>query len=481
MSAEIIARTPAAPLTFTAEQRQMIRDSFANGATDGEFAVLMEIAKARRLNPLLRQIHFVKRWSAQGFVWAVQVSIDGLRAIAERTGLYAGQDEPEFIENPDGSLKLCKVRVWRKDWPRPAVGIAHWDEYVQTTKDKQTGKVRPNEMWARMRHVMLAKCAEALALRKAFPEDMSGLYTGDEMGQAENVEVQQHAPYLAPGTPPAAALPAPPTWADDLARCATLRDVRACYTAAASTDRDNRAQADDVRAWLAEHSVIATAAEVTALLATLPDDALVILDDIHADEEHPVPVRIERVARRVARTRSTWDAHSADVASKIVARSYAHATGTDLKAAGAALKRAIESGDDTDPTPPTGTDGPAREPGSDDGDDGSAAAYEAHRAAQGEARAQVTELRIVRDESSDPCVTSAAAWREHLATERGTWGVRGSFRKRERAFAAEGVLHDREAATLRRLAELKESDPMGFLYCTTKREREASQRKDKAA
>ena len=117
-----VGRELAAALEFTPEQRQMIRDSFANGASDEEFAVLMEIAKARRLNPLLRQIHFVSRWDSQKHrsVWSAQVSIDGLRAIAERTGLYAGQDEPEFSENPDGTLKLCKVRVYRKDWPRPA-------------------------------------------------------------------------------------------------------------------------------------------------------------------------------------------------------------------------------------------------------------------------------------------------------------------------------------------------------------------------
>lgn len=178
-------RASATPLVFTEEQRRIIRDTYANGASDSEFAVLMEVAKTRRLNPLLRQIHFVKRWTPKGDVWTVQAAIDGLRAIAERTGLYAGQDEPEFTED-DGGLKFCKVRVYRKDWPRPAVGIAYFSEYVQTTRDKQTGKTRPNEMWGRMPHTMLAKCAEALALRKAFPEDMGGLYTGDEMGQAEN-------------------------------------------------------------------------------------------------------------------------------------------------------------------------------------------------------------------------------------------------------------------------------------------------------
>jgi phage recombination protein Bet len=185
-----------APLDFTEEQRQLIRDTFANGCSDAEFAVLMEVARARRLNPLFRQIHFVQRWDSDKhrMVWAAQASIDGLRAIAQRTGLYQGQDEPEFVEHDDGTLKLCKVRVWRKDWPRPAVGVAYWNEYVQTTRDKHTGKLRPTAMWARMPHVMLAKVAEAIALRKAFPEDMAGLYTTDEMAQAMSAPLPAQAP-----------------------------------------------------------------------------------------------------------------------------------------------------------------------------------------------------------------------------------------------------------------------------------------------
>lgn len=192
---------PSAQFEFTDEQRRIIRDSYANGASDEEFAVLMEIARARRLNPLLRQIHFVHRWDGEKarHVWSAQVSIDGLRAIAERTGRYAGQDEPEFVEHPDGTLKLCRVRVWRSDWPRPAVGVAYWTEYVQSIRDRQTGRPRPVALWGRMPRTMLAKCAEALALRKAFPEDVGGLYTPDEMGQAQN-----DAPHLAAVPPPRA-------------------------------------------------------------------------------------------------------------------------------------------------------------------------------------------------------------------------------------------------------------------------------------
>lgn len=186
-------------LDLTPEQWQMVRDTLANGANERDFVPLMEMAKARRLNPLLRQIHFVERWDGvKGRkVWAVQVSIDGLRAIAERTGLYAGQDEPEFVDGPEGPTGLpvaCKVKVYRKDWSRPAVGLAYWTEAVQVTRDKATGKERPNAMWGRMPRLMLAKVAEAMAIRKAFPEDTSGLYTGDEIAPAEEVEVTEDKP-----------------------------------------------------------------------------------------------------------------------------------------------------------------------------------------------------------------------------------------------------------------------------------------------
>jgi len=163
---------------FTPDQEQMIRDMFLNGAPKEEAAILMELAKVRRLNPITKQIHFVKRWDSgkKREVWAAQVGIDGFRSIAERTGRYDGQDEPEYEYKKDGSLLLCRVRVYRRDWSRPAVGVAHWDEYVQMKKEGG-----PNAMWSRGKHFMLAKCAEAIAFRKAFPEDMSGLYTPEEM------------------------------------------------------------------------------------------------------------------------------------------------------------------------------------------------------------------------------------------------------------------------------------------------------------
>lgn len=206
-AADIIEYTHIAPaplaarLEFTPEQREMIKNTFARGATDAEFAVLMEVASLRRLNPFLQQIYFVKRSSRVGYgdaarwvdVWAYQVSIDGLRAIAERTRRYDGQDEAEYEYEPDGkTLRACRVRVYKKGISRPFVGRVFFSEYVQTTKGGG-----PTKFWAEKPHVMIAKCAEAVAFRKAFPEDMSGLYVAEEL-QAEPRDLNAAVP------PPAA-------------------------------------------------------------------------------------------------------------------------------------------------------------------------------------------------------------------------------------------------------------------------------------
>lgn len=189
-------------IRFTDEEKRVILETCCNGATPAEARALIAIAEARGMSPILGECYFVKRWDSQRRqeVWSVQAAIDSLRIKAEQTGLYAGQDEPEYEHNERGEVILARVRVWRKDWPRPAVGVARWSEYVQTTKDGT-----PTRFWERMPHNQLAKCAEALALRKAFPAVLSKVYTPEEMAQADNevpapapfVRVEQPAPQLA--------------------------------------------------------------------------------------------------------------------------------------------------------------------------------------------------------------------------------------------------------------------------------------------
>jgi phage recombination protein Bet len=218
-------RTEQEPLRFTAEQEAMILNTYAPGASKEEFDVLMETAKARRVNPILRQVFFVQRYDTEKkrTVWAVQVSIDGLRAMADRSGLYAGQDEPEYLTNEKGELECCKVRVYRSDWPRPVVGVAYWSECVQKTREGGATK-----FWREKPRLMLAKCAEAQALRKAFPEDTGGIYIEDEMPLPALSEVTSNqqdtgsrseradaANDNAPETKPSPELPAPAAKASD--------------------------------------------------------------------------------------------------------------------------------------------------------------------------------------------------------------------------------------------------------------------------
>jgi phage recombination protein Bet len=181
-------------VNFNEDQIKLIKSQIAPKATDSELQLFLYQAKRTGLDPLTRQIYAIHRACKENvngaWVWvnkmSIQTSIDGFRVIAERSGDYAGQDEPIFTEE-DAKLISCKVTVYRfrGDVRYPAaVGVAYWSEYVQTDKENN-----PSGLWKKMPHTMLSKVAEALALRKAYPQDLSGLYTSDEMNQADEVKI----------------------------------------------------------------------------------------------------------------------------------------------------------------------------------------------------------------------------------------------------------------------------------------------------
>lgn len=173
---------------MTREQVELLKRTIAKGTTDDEFALFMNTSKRLGLDPFARQVFAVKRWDndKRDYVMTTQVSIDGFRLVAARTGEDNGQDGPYWC-GPDGVWVdvwtsndppvAAQVTVFRKGREKPYRGVVRFKAYCQTKKDGGL-----NSMWSKMGAEQLAKCAEAQALRKGFPE-LSGVYIPEEMAR----------------------------------------------------------------------------------------------------------------------------------------------------------------------------------------------------------------------------------------------------------------------------------------------------------
>ena len=185
---------------FNSDQLAVIKAQIAPRCTDVELAYFIEVCKQTGLSPFTREIYAISRdvWNPSTKKkepkMTIQVSIDGLRKRAANSGAYGGSET--FWCGPDGQwadvwLKpvpptAAKTIVYRLGSPQPFVGVARFDAYKQEFNGKLSG------LWDKMPDVMLGKCSEALALRKAFPEQTAGLYASEEMDQADTVEVHPH-------------------------------------------------------------------------------------------------------------------------------------------------------------------------------------------------------------------------------------------------------------------------------------------------
>ena len=175
----------AGSMEWTREQVELIKITVARNTSDSQLKLFLYTCKKTGLDPLAKQIHCIVRQTNKGPVMSIQTAIDGYRLVADRSGKYAGNDDPIY-DNEDTPRK-ASVTVYKMVGSQRCgfTATARWSQYF------------PGEaqgfMWKKMPHLMLGKCAEALALRKAFPAELSGLYTHDEMAQAQ-VEIVAEPP-----------------------------------------------------------------------------------------------------------------------------------------------------------------------------------------------------------------------------------------------------------------------------------------------
>lgn len=179
-------------LGWTRDQLKIIYGKMPQGVPVEEAFAFLSRARQLGLDPMSGQIilqsHTMKQTGEVRYTTIV--GIDGYRSMAIRTGLYAPGDDTVFKYKDDGTLYSATVYVKRyhpesNQWNQFSA-TAMYDEYCVMIWDKETRQRKPTQMWEKMGHTMLEKCAEAKALRRGFPETLAGLYTLEELAQTQN-------------------------------------------------------------------------------------------------------------------------------------------------------------------------------------------------------------------------------------------------------------------------------------------------------
>lgn len=207
------------------ETMQFLRATYCKGLGDTDIKLFMKVCAHKGLDPFCGQVVPVVRRYQAGGQWqtamSIQTTIDGFRSKAAETGEMDGYDGPYWCDSDGQWLDVwlrdeppaaARMSVYRRGQSRPYAATVRWRDYVQTGKD---GK--PSAMWKTMGPHMLAKCAEALALRMGFPQQLEGLHSEEEMAR-ERPELD-----ALPHTTGAA--PEPPAYVDALAAVQSSADL----------------------------------------------------------------------------------------------------------------------------------------------------------------------------------------------------------------------------------------------------------------
>jgi len=203
---------------WTPEQQAWLQQSgIDNQVTAAELSGFLHLCQRTQLDPFSRQIYLIGRYDKRAgrMVFTPQTGIDGYRVVAHRVVASSGDNfgyEDALWCDESGRWR----DVWLSDQPPAAVkvavlrngqrfsAVALFREYVQTSKEN-----RPIGLWGKMPASQLAKCAEALALRKAFPFDLAGVYTAEEMAQSDNPTPERHLRSVQGAEPDQWTTPAP--------------------------------------------------------------------------------------------------------------------------------------------------------------------------------------------------------------------------------------------------------------------------------
>jgi phage recombination protein Bet len=201
-------------LEFNKSQLQVIRQMCAKDCNELEFSLYIEMCKARGLNPLLKHIYamVLNKDKPDKRQLTIIVSVEGQRHIANRKGNYRPDDKvPRFtidddlkdpVTNPIGLISAeVGCYIHSHDAWHYVPHIAYWEEYspiIEEWGENDAGQWKPTGRmvldpkkgnWRKMPRIMLAKCAEFGALRKAFPDDFGGLYGEEEMDKVHSIDL----------------------------------------------------------------------------------------------------------------------------------------------------------------------------------------------------------------------------------------------------------------------------------------------------
>lgn len=161
------------------EDKNLLLATVAKGATESEFQMFLEFCKSTGLNPFKKEIWFIK--TDKGAV-QMMTGINGFLAIANRHPEFDGMSVS--INEENGKLISATATVYRKDRSHPSEATVYLQEYFKPSKFG-------NGLWEKMPRMMLQKVAKSVALREAFPQELTGMYTQEEMPAEYSLENQK--------------------------------------------------------------------------------------------------------------------------------------------------------------------------------------------------------------------------------------------------------------------------------------------------